>query len=490
MVAEANVLVIDDEKTVCDSCTRILSESGYTVRAALDGEEGLRHIEQEPFDLVVLDLRMPGVDGISVLKKLRERRPDSVVIVITGYSSVASAVEVMKLGAVDYLSKPFTPDELSVAAARALERRTGRAVEVLPERELIGERVAVLIQPDDLREMLKAQGRYVFVPRRSAKGLRYSLAGLRPDQELLSGGVRPVDPLKTFFFEARARVAVYPSSRPQVMSPAKMADLRRVIAGVKRCDLQALDLLDKIFLEGDFADPFYKAARENALIVTADCTNPTPSCSCVLMGLNPFCEEGFDLNVSEATGGLILEAGSPRGKRAIEACRVRRKEVAATQLEEREQRRRQTRESVIQMSGDFLTEEPYEDLLKEAEDSPVWEKSAEACVGCAACTQICPTCHCFFLYDRRQPASRVKGKYERIRAWDSCQYPAFARVAGGANPRKSREARFRHRYVHKFIDIKEAHGIYGCTGCGRCIDVCMGKIDMREVLWQLSGVKA
>lgn len=490
MVAEASVLVIDDERTVCNSCSRILSEGGYAVRTALNGEEGLRHLEKGPFDLAIVDLRMPGLDGIHVLREVRQKCPETPVIVITGYSSVGSAVEVMKLGAVDYLPKPFTPDELSSAAAKALERRIGVAAKVVEEGELIGEKLTVLIEPEEFRELLARMGRYVYIPRLSPGGLRYSLIGEHASEEVVWGGTRPVDPLKSLFFEPRTRVAVYPSWRPEVPSPANIADLQRVIAGVKRCDLQALELLDRILLEDDFVDPFYKAARENTLVVTTDCSAPTSSCSCVLLGLNPFCEGGFDLNVSAVNGGLILEAGSSRGNRVIEAHRLRTKEVETSHLEEREEQRRQVREAVMEMSGDFMPDELYEDLVREGMDSPVWGKCTEACVGCAACTQICPTCHCFFLYDQPHAESKVKGKYERIRAWDSCQHPSFARVAGGANPRKSVGDRFRHRYLHKFVDMKEAHGVYGCTGCGRCIDVCMGKIDMREVLWELTGVNA
>ncbi len=490
MVSEARVLVIDDEQTVCDSCSRILSEEGYRVQTAHNGEEGLRRFDADSFDLVIADLRMPGIDGIQVLRTVKERHPGIVVIVITAYSSVKSAVEVMRLGAADYLPKPFTPDELSVAAAKCLSARVDTPTRVLEEAKPTTETLSVLIDPSDFREMLTALPADVYVPRRSLNDLRYSIAGTHPEEEILCGGTRPLDPLKTFFFEPRTQVAVYPSPPSEQMRLPSVSGRPRVIGGVKRCDLQSLAILDRVFLEGEFLDPFYKAARENTIIVTTDCCQPTPSCSCTLMGLDPFCESGFDLNVSEVTDGLILEIGSPRGGGLIQPYRQRFPEVTGDHLQEREERRRAVRQSIEEMNGDFMPEEPYEEIVRQSLDSPVWETSAEACVGCAACTRVCPTCHCFFLYDQPKDAARVKGKYARIRTWDSCQYPAFARVAGGANPRSSVEGRFRHRYTHKFVDMKQTQGVYGCTGCGRCIEVCMAKIDMREVLWELSGVRA
>jgi len=125
----ANILIIDDELTVCRSCQRVLDEEGHNVSIALNGGEGLEKIEKENFELAIVDLRMPGMDGMDVVEKIKRTRPDVAVIIMTGYSSVSSAVRGMKLGATDYISKPFTPDEMVSAVRKALQERERKAKE-------------------------------------------------------------------------------------------------------------------------------------------------------------------------------------------------------------------------------------------------------------------------------------------------------------------------------------------------------------------------
>ncbi len=120
----AKILVIDDEEIVCLSCQRILTEEGYEVQTRLSGPEGLKLLAEEPFDLVIVDLKMPGMDGIEVLQAIKRDYPQTPVIMITGYATVESAVEAMKSGAFDYLPKPFTPDEVAVVVKKALETRS------------------------------------------------------------------------------------------------------------------------------------------------------------------------------------------------------------------------------------------------------------------------------------------------------------------------------------------------------------------------------
>lgn len=122
-MGSGKVLVVDDEIIVCQSCQRILEKSGYEVTTVLNGKEALEKIKEEIFDIAIVDLKMPGIDGMKVLQRIREEHPEIMVIMITGYSTVETAVKAMKLGAFDYVSKPFTPDELDMIVRNALERK-------------------------------------------------------------------------------------------------------------------------------------------------------------------------------------------------------------------------------------------------------------------------------------------------------------------------------------------------------------------------------
>lgn len=119
----ARILIVDDEEIVIRSCLRILSNGDYEVEAAQDGWEALRKIDENDYDVLILDIMMPKIDGMEVLQRVKETHPDVDVIMVTGHSQIETAVRSMKLGAFDYLPKPFDPDELELIVERALERR-------------------------------------------------------------------------------------------------------------------------------------------------------------------------------------------------------------------------------------------------------------------------------------------------------------------------------------------------------------------------------
>jgi len=297
----------------------------------------------------------------------------------------------------------------------------------------------------------------------------FRLTRLDGDKDYVLDGFRPVDPLKTLFYLVRQQV--YPmTARP----------IPRMIAGIKACDLRALALLDQALINKDFVDPAYAAWRENAITVSADCTALAPSCHCTLVGGTPYAETGFDLNLIWAGERTLLEPGSDKGIELLEFVR------ANLQVETDDadlwavaaDRRARLVEDLIRQNASFERSSDYT-ALRRSERS-AWREESAACVGCGACTHICPTCYCLILNDESNP-----GQFIKVRSYDSCQWQGYARVAGGATPRPKMTDRFRNRYLCKLIYMKGDFGRLGCTGCGRCIDACPGGIDFRSAVKKL-----
>ncbi|MBI9086503.1 MAG: sigma-54-dependent Fis family transcriptional regulator [Desulfobacterales bacterium] len=118
-----HVLIVEDEQVVCSGCRLALTEVGYAVDIRMTGETGLDAALEGSYDLVLLDVNLPDMGGMEILRKIREKRPDVHVIVMTGFSTVQNAVEAMKLGAFDYLAKPFSDGELVLAMEKGMEKK-------------------------------------------------------------------------------------------------------------------------------------------------------------------------------------------------------------------------------------------------------------------------------------------------------------------------------------------------------------------------------
>ena len=163
----ARLLVIDDDEGVRESITRMLRAAGYTVQTATSGEEGFELARGDAFDVILSDLRMSGLSGIEVLKQLRDVRVDASFIIMTGFGTVDTAVEAMKLGAVDFVQKPFFRDELLMRVKSAAERRQlARQVDLLQRQNqphpslaaLVGESKAMARVKDLIHRAADAPG--------------------------------------------------------------------------------------------------------------------------------------------------------------------------------------------------------------------------------------------------------------------------------------------------------------------------------------------
>ena len=146
MVAPRTVLVVDDEPIVNESCRRILGRAGYEVDTTESGRQGLDRALGRHFDLVITDLKMPDLDGMALVRELRSKRPDTAIVIITGYGTIPSAVLAMSLGVADYIEKPFTPQKLSEAVNQAL---------AAPEQE----QPRVRIEAETVKEVLRRASR-------------------------------------------------------------------------------------------------------------------------------------------------------------------------------------------------------------------------------------------------------------------------------------------------------------------------------------------
>jgi DNA-binding NtrC family response regulator len=147
MKRETNVLVVDDEKTVCNSCKKILTQAGYQVEVASSGEEALDKIKGDGFDVVITDWKMPRMDGLEVTRRVKKEKPQVAVIVITGYPSVENSVEAIRAGVSDFVTKPFTPEELSDAMLRALAKGQAVPADLVIDRLVEKEKAAPKVEP-------------------------------------------------------------------------------------------------------------------------------------------------------------------------------------------------------------------------------------------------------------------------------------------------------------------------------------------------------
>jgi DNA-binding NtrC family response regulator len=123
MLDTQNLLVVDDEEVICQACQRVFSRQGFEVEECIDPREGLNRATEKEYSAILLDIKMPGMDGIQFLEELRKTKPNVPVMIMTGYPSIPDAASAIRLGAADYISKPFTPEEITQAVQRMLVRR-------------------------------------------------------------------------------------------------------------------------------------------------------------------------------------------------------------------------------------------------------------------------------------------------------------------------------------------------------------------------------
>lgn len=277
---------------------------------------------------------------------------------------------------------------------------------------------------------------------------------------------KPATPLKTFFLPVRENV-----------SGEDFPEKPIIIIGVPNCDIEGASLLDEIYLNGEFNDPFYRKRRENTIIIGSDCFGIQEHCHCLSYNIKPWSVSGADLAVIRIGDKVVFRVISKKGEDLMMSV-IHIQPLTDTSVTETIEKEHGITESLLKESNKGLPDYIRTGLLVRDAKEEIWKKYASTCVSCGACTTACPTCTCFLLID--------KPGFEKVRQTDACQYPGFERVAGGEDGLFELPKRFRNRYMCKYVWKPQKFNAIACTGCGRCIEACIGKISKNKLFMELA----
>jgi sulfhydrogenase subunit beta (sulfur reductase) len=301
---------------------------------------------------------------------------------------------------------------------------------------------------------------------RNEYGLDYDL--INPDNisDISYNQPKPATPLKSFFLPVKENV-----------TSAKVFEKPRIILGIPNCDIEGLRLLDEIYLDSEYCDNFYKNRRENTLLIATDCFGIQEHCHCSSYNIKPYSDNYADLAVIKLDETVLIRILSSKGKDFIRNI-ASVKTIEEPHIIEAVDKEHQATQALLLKSNEGLADYRKSGEMIAKSDTGIWEKYSSTCVSCGACTTICPTCSCFLLIE--------KPGLEKVKQMDACQYPGFERVAGGEDALFELHQRFRNRYMCKYCWKPMKFNSGACTGCGRCIEACIGKINKNEILLELA----
>ncbi|MGQ9580567.1 MAG: 4Fe-4S dicluster domain-containing protein [Armatimonadota bacterium] len=243
----------------------------------------------------------------------------------------------------------------------------------------------------------------------------------------------------------------------------------RVMLGMWMPDAQAIRILDYVYLEGRFRDPYYAARRENTILVGVVPEKIRWSWFCGSVDDVDTWKSNVDAIMYDLGDRFYIEVTSPKGEAVVDW------ENLSKPSDDDVARKNELWEKFKSCGVQPFASKGAHDQL--CWDHPIWVQIAQKCIGCGMCPYMCPSCSCFDIQDE------VCGScIERYRCRDTCQFEEFTRMGSGHNPRDDQLPRSRQRLMHKFKYQPEQFGLVGCTGCGRCVELCPVNVDIREVL--------
>jgi ferredoxin len=285
--------------------------------------------------------------------------------------------------------------------------------------------------------------------------------------------------IKPFLFPQQETLFHYQQDDEGYRFTETRAECPTLFFGVRSCDLSAVLYMDVIFSKKG-RDAAYFAKRRQAVIISLACNQPFPNCFCNATRSGPFLEYGFDLQFTDLGDRYLVEVGRAQGGEIV--SRFRSFFDLAT-----DQDRKAQYQAFLEARSHFQQQVHVDQALKRLASGPIndqiWQELSLRCQDCGGCAYLCPTCTCFTITD--QPDAATTG--QRLRSWDACTFSGFTRMAGGHNPITPRTQAVKQRFLHKlFYDVRE-HGRPSCVGCGRCVGICFGGVDIIRFINAVCG---
>lgn len=243
----------------------------------------------------------------------------------------------------------------------------------------------------------------------------------------------------------------------------------RIMMGMWLPDAQAIRVLDDVFLDHKFKDPYYAARRENTALIATVPAEPRWSWFCNSVDDVESWKKNVDAIMYDLGDRYYVEIINKNASATFDASFF--SNPADADIEKKnEVWAKFTGIEKLPFAGKAL----YDNL---AWDDDIWSEIAQKCIGCGICSYNCPSCTCFDIQDETHGNC-----VSRYRCRDGCQFKDFTLMGAGHNPRQDQVPRSRQRLLHKFQYQHAQFGVVGCTGCGRCVELCPVNVDIRDIL--------
>jgi sulfhydrogenase subunit beta (sulfur reductase) len=278
--------------------------------------------------------------------------------------------------------------------------------------------------------------------------------------------------IKNQYFSKRQKIFSY---NLKTLKINEHIDAKQKLVLIRPCDAIALEYIDKIMLE-EPVDLQYKNMRETYVYAVVNCLETCENGFCVSTGgslinnghgdleLTPLAEDKFFVEIITTKGEAFAKTNGFKDAAKDDLVKVKK-----------------LKKKAIENHGQEIIKIPTPEQIRSI-PMDEWRKIASGCLGCGFCNYACPTCTCY----TESHAKKDQSNFSKIRVWDACIVESFNLMAGGHTIMPNRSLRFKRRFSHKFEIIPEGYGMLGCSGCGRCYQLCPAHFDMKKILAYLA----